>query len=511
MGDMVRLHHPVALAAQSTLIAIDAPGSTDDVAFSLDALGRYATRGVNSVTDTYGYVGTSETVGILVGSTTRISALDSDGSRVATKDGSTGAYLVADLHGNIAAAEASGSTGVVDSIRYDGYGQTVDTYTATGSITLDTKYQGRLDLSATDDPLYDMSARMYAPVLGTFSSLDSVMGSAQNPASMNRFLYAEANPTTFTDPSGHRVCEAYCGESSPKESEVRHERAVAVSAGQRRHRYQTEATKDDDSRTSGGSSPTKTIATVEVRDSHWVGAYPTSGGPTLQDLLGGVGAAAGGVAAGAWDFGVGAVEGAIDTAACINPLRVSGCAAADLVDSLITDWDGTTGSIARETAQAIGSIHDDLTSGDPYRVSHATTGITLFIASLGAGEASIPGRAGSIEALADSSVGAADLIRGGVYSLRNDVGEVVRTGRTRDLTVRQSAHFRDPVLRDLNFNVEYRTNVYAEQRGLEQVLYDRYPGARSANGGYNRIRAISPRNPNLESYIRAAEAFLAGL
>jgi hypothetical protein len=49
---------------------------------------------------------------------------------------------------------------------------------------------------------------MYAPSLGAFTSLDSVMGSAANPLSMNRFLYAESNPTTFIDPTGHATL--YC-------------------------------------------------------------------------------------------------------------------------------------------------------------------------------------------------------------------------------------------------------------------------------------------------------------
>ncbi|HET7474104.1 MAG TPA: hypothetical protein VFJ71_13325, partial [Candidatus Limnocylindrales bacterium] len=38
---------------------------------------------------------------------------------------------------------------------------------------------------------------------GTFTSLDAVAGSAQDPLSMNRYLYAEANPATFIDPTGH--------------------------------------------------------------------------------------------------------------------------------------------------------------------------------------------------------------------------------------------------------------------------------------------------------------------
>ena len=54
-----------------------------------------------------------------------------------------------------------------------------------------------------------MSARFYSPGLGTFTQLDSVMGAAQNPLSMNRFLYALANPATLIDPTGHLACSAY--------------------------------------------------------------------------------------------------------------------------------------------------------------------------------------------------------------------------------------------------------------------------------------------------------------
>ena len=57
-------------------------------------------------------------------------------------------------------------------------------------------------------------------------------------------------------------------------------------------------------------------------------------------------------------------------------------------------------------------------------------------------------------------------------------------------------------------NTEYQTDVYAEQRGLEQMLYDRYPEAQFENGGFNKIRGISPSNPNLPTYMRSAWDFL---
>ena len=100
---------------------------------------------------------------------------------------------------------------VTDAIRYDGYGQTVAVWPSGGSAaTTSWKYQGRLDLSPTSIPLYAAGARDYAPGLGMFTSLDTFAGSAQDPISMNRFLYAEANPATLVDPSGHCTSSWWC-------------------------------------------------------------------------------------------------------------------------------------------------------------------------------------------------------------------------------------------------------------------------------------------------------------
>jgi hypothetical protein len=101
--------------------------------------------------------------------------------------------------------------------------------------------------------------------------------------------------------------------------------------------------------------------------------------------------------------------------------------------------------------------------------------------------------------------------QGGVYTLRDEAGDVVRTGRSANLAVREQQLANDPVLGQYEFQVEYRTDVYTEQRGLEQVLYDRYPGAQAANGGYNVIRGVGPLNPNGPSYIQAAYDYLERL
>ena len=54
------------------------------------------------------------------------SLLDPSGARLANTNTTSGvaAYTLPDLHGDVAAAELTGSTTLSDAFRYDGYGQT---------------------------------------------------------------------------------------------------------------------------------------------------------------------------------------------------------------------------------------------------------------------------------------------------------------------------------------------------------------------------------------------------
>lgn len=108
-------------------------GAASSATFTFDALGRIKTRTTSS-TETYAYLGTSETAWASATSTsTRASVIGLDGSRIATRDGVTTAYLVPDPHGNVAATETA-TTAIANAIRYDGYGQTLGTpYVATGA------------------------------------------------------------------------------------------------------------------------------------------------------------------------------------------------------------------------------------------------------------------------------------------------------------------------------------------------------------------------------------------
>ncbi|HEY9472104.1 MAG TPA: RHS repeat-associated core domain-containing protein, partial [Propionibacteriaceae bacterium] len=194
--------------AANRLTAIDAAGSTNDTSFGFDALGRHLSRTINGTTETYEFLGSTETVTRIDAATDIAGLVDDTGARQATLSGSSVAWLMPDPHGNVASgAQASALT---TALRYDGYGQTIAT--APTSLPAEAKrwkYQGRLDIApeGLTTPLYEFSARFYAPGLGTFTQLDPLQGSALDPLTLNRYLYAAANPATLIDPTGHFTME----------------------------------------------------------------------------------------------------------------------------------------------------------------------------------------------------------------------------------------------------------------------------------------------------------------
>ena len=200
-----------AYDAANRLTAIDGPGTANDTTFGIDALGRHVSRTIGTTTETYEFAGLTETVTRIDAATPIESLVDDTGARLATRSGGTVSWLLPDPHGNVA-GQAVGST-LASALRYDGYGVTVATYPSSlPDAAARWKYQGRLDVSPTglDAPLYDFRARFYSPGLGTFTQLDTLQGSALDPLSLTRYLYAQANPATLIDPTGH-LAHGPCG------------------------------------------------------------------------------------------------------------------------------------------------------------------------------------------------------------------------------------------------------------------------------------------------------------
>jgi len=108
------------------------------------------------------------------------------------------------------AAQCTATGSITDAFRYDAYGKAIGTAKITG-VASPWRYQGRISRVDTGYRRRHQrrGLRRRGPRLRTrpctFTSLDSVAGSAQNPLSLNRYLYANANPETLVDPSGHRV------------------------------------------------------------------------------------------------------------------------------------------------------------------------------------------------------------------------------------------------------------------------------------------------------------------
>ena len=226
-----------AYDAGDRLVSITTPAQAT-TSFGFDALGRHASRTLpSSVVEAYAYVGSTETAWLIDDGAAPIRAtLDPGGARVAVEDDGVDGFALPDLHGNTAAVVNAAETAYLSATRYDAYGLTADGYDSGTGFTDRWGFQGRLDLSPDPaNPLYEFSARFYSPALGVFTQLDSYPGDAADPLSLNRYLYAAANPWTLIDPTGHKF-EAGAGTGTMTRDQYRHQvnrRVAAVTAAAR--------------------------------------------------------------------------------------------------------------------------------------------------------------------------------------------------------------------------------------------------------------------------------------
>ena len=105
-----------------------------------------------------------------------------------------------DGHGSVTALAETNETGTVvtDTYTYDAYGTLLK---KTGTTDNDYLYTGEQYNEATG--IYYLRARYMNPETGTFISMDSYAGSLDNPVSLHKYLYANANPVMYTDPTGY--------------------------------------------------------------------------------------------------------------------------------------------------------------------------------------------------------------------------------------------------------------------------------------------------------------------
>ena len=107
-------------------------------------------------------------------------------------------YYVYDGHGSVRAlADESGK--VTDKYVYDAFGNLIS---SVGSTKNDFLFCGEQFDPVTG--LYYLRARYMDTSTGRFISQDSYAGSISDPVSLHKYLYANANPVTYSDPSGYK-------------------------------------------------------------------------------------------------------------------------------------------------------------------------------------------------------------------------------------------------------------------------------------------------------------------
>ncbi len=110
-----------------------------------------------------------------------------------------------DAHGDITFLMDS-TASVTDTYDHDAWGSLIASVGTTPNSRL---YAGE-ELDA-DLELINLRARQYSPKSGRFLTLDPKMGDPRSPLSLNRYLYANADPANLTDPNGTEAGVGYLG------------------------------------------------------------------------------------------------------------------------------------------------------------------------------------------------------------------------------------------------------------------------------------------------------------
>jgi RHS repeat-associated protein len=117
------------------------------------------------------------------------------GSVLGMSNGTTPRLAGLDAHGDLTYTYNS-SGAIIDAASYDPFGTPKAAFTAGGPTI---GYQGEW----TSESNVNMSASWYRPQSGTFLSRDSFSPPIQTASDTNRYLYADANPISRSDPSGN--------------------------------------------------------------------------------------------------------------------------------------------------------------------------------------------------------------------------------------------------------------------------------------------------------------------
>ena len=214
-GNLISTSVDGALARRNTwdvrgrLIAVDADGDgTDDATYDYDAFNTRTGEIING-NETQFLVDTNRSTSVV------LAEFDAGGNQIASmvyglglisRDASSFSFYHTDAQGTVRLiTDVNGNT--VGSADYDAFGVQI----AQSGITTPYGYAGERTLF---DGSVDLRARQYQPLLGRFASADPFPGNTLSPLSLHRYLYANANPTRYTDPTGFfSIAELSIGQS----------------------------------------------------------------------------------------------------------------------------------------------------------------------------------------------------------------------------------------------------------------------------------------------------------
>jgi RHS repeat-associated protein len=131
-------------------------------------------------------------------------------------------------HGDLSGIFTAGGTSLTGSTTYDPWGQVL----ATAGPAIQVGYQGQWTDPATQQ--VDMGSRFYRPGTGSFDNTDTDAGGQGGTAvTDNLYAYADDNPVSVADPTGHSPSSSQDGTGTVTEADVQAAAARAASARQR--------------------------------------------------------------------------------------------------------------------------------------------------------------------------------------------------------------------------------------------------------------------------------------
>lgn len=327
---------------------------------------------------------------------------------------------------------------------------------------------------------YDMQARAYRPALGRFLTQDRFADPAADltlqtdPLTNNRYTFTAGNPIGKTEDDGHRALADDPRKQRELDAAIKASGYSPVGGGEYNPALAAQGRRDQrqlasEARTRTRAAASRAVANIGAGVNASLSGFFTSEEPEMKK----------------------------------GPLALIGLD--DPVDQLIVQPAKEAIDVLSDPTKTRCALSgQDCSLKDHFKYLAPFVQLSPFGAAELRG-ASVATRLSSELGLVRSfAARAGDEAVGGVYSLRDETGNIVRTGRSNDLARREAEHARDPALGRYRFQPEYRSDDYATQRGLEQLLHDDFLPP------LNKIRPISPKNPRFDEYMGAGRAFKDG-